>query len=117
MKQIYVYGDSYNSYLVAVGVPDKDQVKSWAKSNDVDNMEELLESEDLKSAVIEDLDQIAKENKFNGLERIKKIFLSEEEFTQENELLTVTMKVKRNVAQKKFKDQIQEMYKNEGKQK
>jgi hypothetical protein len=41
----------------------------------------LVESDELKNAILEDLNNIAKENRFNGLERIKKIHLVEEEFT------------------------------------
>lgn len=58
MKQIFVYGDSHNSYLVAIVVPEKSEIKSWAKSNNgVENMEELLENEDLKEAIVEDLNK------------------------------------------------------------
>ena len=29
IKQIFIYGDSLKSYLVAIVVPDKDEVKRW----------------------------------------------------------------------------------------
>lgn len=71
MKQIFVYGDSSESHLVAIIVPEKDDIKSWAEGKGIENMEELLENDELKEAIIEDLNSLAAENKFTGLEKIK----------------------------------------------
>lgn len=76
-----MHGDSHNAFLVAIIVPEKDEIKSWAKSNGVENMEEALENDDLKNVIIEDLNKLAAENKFTGLEKIKKVHLTDEEFT------------------------------------
>lgn len=51
-------------------------------------------------------------NKFNGLEKIKKVFLTAEPFSMDNDLLTPTMKIKRNIARKLFAPQIEKMYEN-----
>jgi long-chain acyl-CoA synthetase len=52
------------------------------------------------------MEQLATANKFNGLEKIKKVYLHPEMFTIESDLLTPSMKLKRGVAAKVFKEQI-----------
>jgi hypothetical protein len=48
--------------------------------------------------------QLAVDNKFNGLEKPKKVFLCAKEFAIENpEMMTTTFKLKRNQAAKYFK--------------
>ncbi len=47
----------------------------------------------------------------SGLEKVKKIAFHSEAFSIQNDLLTPTFKVKRNVAKKLFENEIQEMYK------
>ena len=47
--------------------------------------------------------ELAKQNKLSGLEKVKKIYLAPEPMTIENDILTPTMKIKRNVAKNVFK--------------
>jgi long-chain acyl-CoA synthetase len=56
------------------------------------------------------MDKLANANKFNGLEKIKKLYLNPEAFTIENDLLTPSMKLKRGVAAKVFKEEIKTLY-------
>lgn len=56
------------------------------------------------------MDKLAVANKFNGLEKIKKVYLHPEVFTIEEDLLTPSMKLKRGVAAKVFKDKILALY-------
>jgi long-chain acyl-CoA synthetase len=44
LQQIFVYGDSHESYLVAVGVVETPSVKKWAEENKIDvaDMKELV---------------------------------------------------------------------------
>jgi len=51
---------------------------------------------------MENLNQLAVENKLNGLEKVKRIYMHNELMTPENGLLTPTMKLKRPVAVKHF---------------
>lgn len=60
--------------------------------------------------VVKDLNRLAGENKFNSLEKIRQILLTNEPFTQENDILTPTMKIKRNVAKILFAKEIEDMY-------
>jgi long-chain acyl-CoA synthetase len=69
-----------------------------------------LTNEKLIKAILADLNRLAAENKFSGLEKIKQILLLIDPFTIENEILTPTMKIKRNIAKKVFEKEIAELY-------
>lgn len=58
----------------------------------------------MKKDVLADMDRLAKANNFSGLEKIKQVHLTMDPFTIENDLLTPTMKLKRNIAKKVFAD-------------
>ena len=60
--------------------------------------------------VKEDVYRLATENKFNSLEKPKQIMLLKDPFTIESDILTPTMKLKRNVAKQMYKDDIDRMY-------
>lgn len=64
----------------------------------------------MKQAVLDDLCALAVGAKFNSLEKPCQLCLLEEPFTIENEFLTPTMKMKRNVAKVKLADKIKELY-------
>jgi len=59
---------------------------------------------------MDELNELATNNKFNGLERVKKFYLRQTEFTMEENLLTTTMKIKRPIAAKVFKNEIDALY-------
>jgi long-chain acyl-CoA synthetase len=56
------------------------------------------------------MDAKAKEYALNSLEKVKTIYLTPEPFTVENDIITPTFKIKRNIAKKVFADQISQMY-------
>lgn len=60
--------------------------------------------------MIADLNALAAKNKFSGLEKIKQIHIIENPFTIESDILTPSMKIKRNVAKKVFENEIRELY-------
>ena len=102
MAQIFVYGESTESWLLAVVVPDFDQIKKNCET--VVNMEEseILTNPEVIKMILDNLTELAKINKLNGIEKIKKVHLTNEMFTVENDILTPTFKIKRNVAKKVF---------------
>jgi long-chain acyl-CoA synthetase len=79
-------------------------VKVWAAANNVEvgDMKDLILREDFNKAVLTDLLRQATESKFNSLEKVKQIYLTMDPFTIESDLLTPTMKIKRNVAKTYF---------------
>lgn len=64
----------------------------------------------MKAAVQDSLNVITKEHKLSGIEKPYKIFLTHDPFTIENNILTPTFKLKRNVGRDVFKPQIDVMY-------
>jgi len=54
--------------------------------------------------------RVGLENKISGLEKPKDIVLTLDAFTVENNILTPTFKLKRNIARDVFKTQIDAMY-------
>ena len=74
------------------------------------DLNKYLTDEKFIKEVLTDMNQLATKNKFSGLERVKQIHLTLEPFTIENDILTPSMKVKRNVAKKVFEKEIAELY-------
>ena len=112
IKQIFVYGDSLQDYLVAVIVPDPEEFEKWAISVELEEMpyEKGVQSEKFKEAIFGAIEAQKKESSLNGFEVVKRFHITTEEFTITDNLLTPTFKVKRENALKKYIDEIKEMY-------
>lgn len=67
---------------------------------------EVLTNDKFKKEIIDSLNRLATENQFNSLEKIKKIHFHTEPFSVQNDMLTPTFKLKRNIAKKVFKEEI-----------
>lgn len=120
VKQIFIYGDSLQSYLVAIIVPEKSVVQKWAreKGNDISTVDDagyhdFINGEEFKAYFDTLIKETRKNAKLSGLEVPKAIYCTDEEFSVENDLLTPTFKLKRNEAKKKYYDEIKKMYKGE----
>ncbi|CAD2099242.1 acyl-CoA synthetase, putative [Plasmodium vinckei brucechwatti] len=110
--QIFVFGYSYESFLVCIVFPSFDTMEIWAKENKINNKknEEIIKLEKFKTDVIQDLIKIGKNNGLNGYEQIKDIHFIMDGFTIENDLMTPTGKIKRHAVQTKYKQEIDKMY-------
>lgn len=110
--QSFVYGDSLKNNVVAIVVPDAVFAKSWAEKKGVaSDLASVCQNADFKKELFDDLLQLAGKNKLSSLEKPKDIHLHAQEFSVDNNILTPTFKLKRNVAAKEFEPQIKEMYK------
>ena len=114
VDQIFVYGDSLKNYLIAVVVPSAKEVIDFLNSKGInanrDNYKNYFEDKDLKKEILNSMEKLGRSNDFKGFEVIKKIYLSPEPFTPENDIVTPTLKVKRHVAKNYFKKQLDAMY-------
>ena len=114
VQQVFVDGDSTKSWLIAICVIERDAVVKWLNKQDIVadplNLKEFIEGGMLHQAILASFLELAKVNKFSGLEKIKKVHLVDEPFSVENDLLTPTMKIKRAVARRFFAKEIKEMY-------
>jgi long-chain acyl-CoA synthetase len=71
---------------------------------------ELCKDKDLNKKILDDLVRLTTENKCSSLEKPKEIFLSSEPMSIENNILTPTFKLKRNIARDVYKAEIDAMY-------
>ena len=112
IANIFVYGNSYKNYLVAIIVPDFEALQQ-AGFGDKENIN--LNDEKLINLIKNDMKIQEDKAKLNGFEKVKKFKLIKEEFTNENGLLTISMKLKRNVARKRFQNDLDKLYKIQSK--
>ncbi|GMP91518.1 hypothetical protein CsSME_00042189 [Camellia sinensis var. sinensis] len=93
IDSIWVYGNSFESFLVAVVNPNKQVLERWAEENGVPGyFNSLCENPKAKQNVLVELTRIGKEKKLNGFEFIKAVHLDPEPFDMERDLLTPTFK-------------------------
>jgi long-chain acyl-CoA synthetase len=111
VEQIWVYGNSFKSFLVAIVIPKETKVEEWAKHHHKKGTySELCNEPQLKQAIQESLNATAKDAKLKGFEVVKKIHIDSQLFSVENDLLTPTFKSKRPQLQKKYQKVIDQMY-------
>ena len=109
VAQIWIHGDSLHDWVIAFIVIDPDRMKTWSAENGITEGDDLTKNMKLKEAIHKDLMRIADENKFNSLEKPKQLFLIKDMWTTDD-LLTPTMKTKRNLAKIKYNDDIVALY-------
>jgi len=112
IDSIWVYGNSFQSYLVAVANPNQGALERWAEANDIhEDFNSLCVNPKAKAYILGELSKIGKEKKVRGFEIIKAIHLDPVPFDIERELLTPTYKKKRPQMLKYYQNVIDEMYK------
>ncbi|XP_061584896.1 long-chain-fatty-acid--CoA ligase 1 isoform X2 [Cololabis saira] len=110
--QVFVHGDSLQSYAVGIVVPDREVFVDWAKERGfVGSHEELCQNPDVKNAVLEDLRAVGKEAGLKSYEQVKDLYLHPEMFSIANGLLTPTLKSRRADIRRVFQEQLSSMYK------
>ncbi|KAL4427692.1 hypothetical protein ABPG75_001781 [Micractinium tetrahymenae] len=114
VEQIWVYGNSYESQLVAVVVPVASKLRAIAaqvgsKNTDV---EQDCRDEKVKKELLAQLTATGKEGKLKGFEMVRAIYIESPSnlFSVENDLLTPTFKLKRAPLQKRYQAEIDAMY-------
>jgi len=97
-------------YNVALIVPDFESLKSWGKDNGLDTSSEAAMVKDPKVVQLI-TDEIAKHSTgFKGYEAPRKFFLTAEDFTTENGMLTPSLKVKRRVVMERYGKDLEALY-------
>uniref|UniRef100_A0A8D0GIT2 long-chain-fatty-acid--CoA ligase n=1 Tax=Sphenodon punctatus TaxID=8508 RepID=A0A8D0GIT2_SPHPU len=111
VAQVYVHGDSLQSFLVGVVVPDPEVMPEFsAKLGIKASYEEICKHSEVKKAILDDLVKLGKGAGLKSFEQVKDIFLHPEMFTIENGLLTPTLKAKRAELAKYFRSQLDALY-------
>lgn len=109
IKEAIVIGDrrKYLSCLIQI---DLENVSNWAQNNKIayTTYKSLATHPDVNKLIGREIDEVNKH--FSRVETIKKFKILEKELDPDDEELTATMKVKRSVIEKKFRDIIEAMY-------
>ncbi len=108
IAQVMIYGDR-KPYLVALVVPDAEWLAAWArKTGKPCDLGELAADPDLKAA----LDPVvARVNtRLSPVERVRRFAVAPAPFTIENEQMTPTLKVRRHVITKAYRDLLESLY-------
>jgi long-chain acyl-CoA synthetase len=110
IEQILIIGEG-QKMPAAIVQPNFDFVKEWAKRHEVDcgkNPEEIAENEAVKARLMEEIEEGNKH--FGKWETVKKIEITPEAWSVDNDLLTPTFKPKREVILKKYKHLYDRIY-------
>ena len=117
--QICVYGNSTKNNIVGLIVPNANNIKEfvvslgkWSESSKIEN---FYNDQDVLAEVKRDLDDLAKINNFNSLEKIPMFALIQGEFNIDNGCLTPTLKLVRRKVEVMYADEIDRLYNEEPK--
>lgn len=113
VEDIWVYGDSFKSSLVAVVVPNQQHAEKWAHQNGhTTSFCDLCTLTQLHGYILSELKSTAERNKLRGFEHIKGVIVEAETFEGEKGLLTPTLKKKRDRLLHHYKVEIDNVYGN-----
>lgn len=115
IAQAFVYGDSLQSALVAVFIPDEEPVRNHLKSIGETSLAEapfsdICKSANLHKVIKEDIPVVSQAGGLHGFEIPKAFHLDCEMFSVDNGILTPTMKLKRQQALEKYQKEIEKLY-------
>ena len=104
-----IYGDN-KLYNVALVVIDPESVKKWAAGQGLSftSDEQMCEDPRVRELLKGEVDKYSTE--FKGFEKVKKIALTAEDFTTQNDMLTPSLKLKRRVAMQKYGAALDALY-------
>lgn len=117
--QIFVYGNSLHSTLVAAVVPDVPAAKAWASSRAKGNvsLEDIIAMDEFKKDVLAELETIRDRSKFKKYERIVDCIFDVSDlnslgqgFHVDNDLMTPTFKLKRPQLKRRYGEQLDALY-------
>ena len=75
-----------------------------------EEVQKYYSNEELIKEVLKDMDQVGRSNDLKGFEIPKRVYLTAEQFSIDNNMLTPTMKLKTVEIMKRYKKEIEKMY-------
>jgi len=114
VADIFVYGDSLKSNLVAIVQADEGVLMKWAEEfyegeDDEFFFENICKRSETVEFIRRQIDAQSKIAKFKGFERVKDFYVEAKSFEALG-LLTTTMKIKRNDAKEFYQKEIDDLY-------
>lgn len=108
VNQVMIYGFQ-KVYNVALVVVELEAIQSYAERNDMQGeVSDWLRSEEIQDLMKKEIRKHTKD--FQDYERPKRFHLLTEEWTVENNLITPTLKLKRNLVEQRFQKELEAMY-------
>ncbi|KAJ2993472.1 Long-chain-fatty-acid--CoA ligase 6 [Globomyces sp. JEL0801] len=113
VAQLFIHGDSLQTCLVAIAVPDHANLLPWAESQGITptDLPSLCANPVVNKHILNDLVTLGKKAGLKGFEIPKAVYLESTLFSLENGLLTPTFKTKREVVKKQYADVLNGLYK------
>ncbi|KAG8217331.1 hypothetical protein J3R82DRAFT_5426 [Butyriboletus roseoflavus] len=118
VQQIYVHGDSLQSYLTAVVIPNPVVFAPLASAifgrkitdDDTEALRAAVKDPRVIQEVLDMLSEEGRKNRLAGFEVVKRVHLTMDPFTVEDNTLTPTFKMRRKDAYAKFKAELDALY-------
>ncbi|KAF8955234.1 Long chain acyl-CoA synthetase 7 peroxisomal [Entomortierella lignicola] len=118
VQQIYIHGDSLESTLVTVVIPEPETFLPFANGiagtkvaiGDVEGISKLCKDPKVITGVCQELEKAGKAGALRGFEFPKRVYLTIDAFSVDNGMMTPTFKVRRPQVAEYFKEQIKAMY-------
>ena len=123
VSRIWVYGDSYKTFLVAFVVVNGPKIIEWAvskqiitvtsplsESEQLEHLEKLCKDTSVSEMILKELERVGKEAKLNGFEMVKAIRLLPRDFEFYPGCCTPKLSLVRNKLRDTFQKEIDEMY-------
>ena len=109
IEQVAVIGDN-RKYLSALIVPAFTELENWAKANNIafTSKKDLLNNPEVNKLMLSEIETNMKD--YARDEQIRKIKLLENEWSQQTEELTPTLKLKRRIINQKYANEIESLY-------
>jgi long-chain acyl-CoA synthetase len=91
-------------------VPDPEWALDWARENDIPyDLRSLCDLPAFKSAVMQAVDRLNPQ--LTVTEKVRKIILTPEAFSIDNEMMTPSLKIRRHVIRQTYGERIDALYK------
>lgn len=115
LNQLFLYGDSFQSYLVAVlNIDPKIFVNFLKKTSEYSNISSIdevdLDDKALRKLVLNLCNTAIAKSGLFGFEKFKNLKIGVDVFKVEDDVITPTLKIKRPQAKKFFNKEIEQMY-------
>jgi long-chain acyl-CoA synthetase len=109
IENMLVVGEN-QKFAAALIIPDFHFLQGWAKRHKLTYTtdKEMVDNKDIINRYKREIQKY--NSNFGDWEQIKKFKLISDEWSQQNGILTPTLKIKRNIVQEKYKNEINQLF-------